>query len=102
MKAGLFVPSTQVVLVQATSDFLTADLLGDPGLFQEELCPVGSLSSFFFTVTFCSVVVNWVHPTKEALMMINLLTFHYYNIFLLGCPLCSLPQGLWKQFSSEL
>lgn len=48
MKTGLFVPSTQVILVQATSDFLTADLLSDLGLFQEELCPVSSLSSFFY------------------------------------------------------
>lgn len=91
MKTGL--------LVQATSDFLAADLR-DLGLFQEELCPVSSLSSYF-TVTFCSVVVNWVHPTKEAFMIINLLTFHYYNIFLLGCPLCGRPQGLWKQFSPK-
>lgn len=70
-----FCPSTQVILVQATSDFLTADLLNDLGLFQEELCLVSSLSSIF-NVTFCSVVVNWVHPTKEAFIIINLLTFH--------------------------
>lgn len=100
MRTGLFVPSTQVILVQAASDFLTTDLLSDLGLFQEELCPVSSLSSFF-TVTFCSVVVNWVHPTKEAFMIINLLTFHYYDVFLLGCPFCSHPQGLWKQFNPE-
>lgn len=94
-------PSTQVTVIQAASDFLAGDLHDDLGLFQEELCPLSSLCSFL-TVNSCSMVVNWVHPTAEAFTIINLLTFHYYHIFLLGCPLGSLTQGLWKkQFSSR-